>query len=442
MPAARPNLSIIPWPAGVTLTEGQFAGTDDSIVLTSENADPTLGDEGYELEVTPSQITVRAPKPAGLFYASQTVQQLLTSRPTPLLRLVDRPRFRWRGLMLDEARHFFGKEFVKRVIDLLAQHKLNVFHWHLCDDQGWRLEIKKRPRLTDVGAWRAGNGQRYGGFYTQADICEIVTYAQSRFVTVVPEIEMPGHATAALAAYPKLSCAGGPFDVATCWGIFEDVFCAGNDATFAFLEDVLDEVLELFPSKFIHVGGDECPKTRWKTCPKCRKCIRDERLNDEDELQSYFIRRIEKFLTAHGRQLVGWDEILEGGLAPNATVMSWRGMNGAVAAARAGHDVVASPTSHCYLDYSYDKTSIEKAYSFDPLPAELTDEQRKHILGVQGNMWTELTPTVSDVERQIWPRLCALAEVAWSPPGQRDFADFSARLAAHQHQLFAVPQRR
>jgi len=442
MPATRASPSIIPWPAEVTFAEGLFAGGDDAITLTSDDADLTLGNEGYELQVTPTRITVRAPEPAGLFYGSQTLDQLLASRPIPALRMVDRPRFRWRGLMLDEARHFFGKKFVKRVIDLLALHKLNIFHWHLCDDQGWRLEIKKYPRLTEVGAWRAAEGQPYGGFYTQADIHDVVTYARSRFVTVVPEIEMPGHATAALASYPELSCAGGPFDVATRWGIFEDVFCAGNDATFAFLEDVLGEVLELFPSKFIHIGGDECPKTRWKTCSKCQKRIRDERLNDERELQSYFIRRIGRFLNVHGRQLIGWDEILEGGLAPHAAVMSWRGMTGAVAAARAGHDVVVSPTSHCYLDYSYEKLDLETAYSLDPIPAELTDEQHNHILGAQGNMWTELTPTVVDVERQIWPRLCALAEVAWSPPGQRDFAGFSARLTTHLHQLLAVPHRR
>jgi hexosaminidase len=442
MPAARSNLSIIPWPADVTLAEGLFAGDDDAITLTLDDADTTLGDEGYKLQVTPTRITIRAPNPAGLFYGSRTLQQLLARRPVPALQIVDRPRFVWRGLMLDEARHFFGKEFVKRVIDLLALHKLNVFHWHLCDDQGWRLEIRKRPRLTEVGAWRPGDGQRYGGLYTSADIREIVTYAQSRYVTVVPEIEMPGHATAALASHPELSCTGGPFDVATRWGIFEDVFCAGNDATFAFFQDVLGEVLELFPSKFIHIGGDECPKTRWRACPKCQKRIRDERLADEHELQSYFIRRVERFLNAYGRQLIGWDEILEGGLAPNAAVMSWRGMSGAVAAARAGHDVVASPTSHCYLDYSHEKIDLERAYSFDPIPAELTDEQRKHILGIQGSMWTELTPTATDVERQIWPRLCALAEVAWSPPGPRDFAGFSARLAAHGHQFLAVPHRR
>jgi len=436
-----PNLSLIPWPAEVTFAEGYFEGTHDDIVLTPQNADPSLGDEGYELQVTPTLITVCAPTPAGLFYGSQTVQQLLAGGRVPAMRVADRPRFRWRGLMLDEARHFFGKEFVKRTIDLLAQHKLNIFHWHLCDDQGWRIEIRSRPQLTEVGAWRTEEGQRYDGFYTQADIREIVAYAQSRFVTVVPEIEMPGHAMAALAAYPEFSCAGGPFDVATQWGIFEDVFCAGNDATFAFLGDVLGEVLELFPSKFIHVGGDECPKTRWKSCPTCQRRIRDERLSNEDELQSYFIRRIEKFLNSRSRRLIGWDEILEGGLAPNAAVMSWRGMTSAVAAASNGHDVVASPTSHCYLDYSYEKISIEKAHSFDPIPAELTGEQREHILGLQGNMWTERTLTTADVERQIWPRLCALAEVAWSPREPRDFAEFFARLAAHQHQPLAVPHR-
>ena len=424
----RPTLSLIPWPADLTLGQDQYVGDR---TVTIQDADPSLGDEGYQLEVTPSQIVMHAPKPAGLYYGTQTVRQILANPAVPSLRIRDEPRFGWRGFMLDEARHFFGKEFVKGFIDLLALHKLNVFHWHLTDDQGWRIEIEKYPRLTAAGP-----------FYTQNDIREVVAYAASRFVTVVPEIEMPGHCTAALAAYPQLSCSGGPFEVATRWGVFEDVYCAGNDETFEFLEGVLGEVLALFPSEFIHIGGDECPKTRWRACAKCQAHIRTEGLRDEDELQSYFIRRIERFLHARDRRLVGWDEILEGSLAPHATVMSWRGMNGAIAAARAGHDAIATPNTHCYLDYSHEKISLEKVYSFEPIPSELAAEHHNHILGVQANMWTELTPTPADVERQVWPRLCALAEVAWSPTERHDFADFSARLTAHRHQPFAVPQRR
>lgn len=410
-----------------------------------------LGKEGYRLDMLPpSNIYITAATPAGLFYGGQTLRQLLPTAvfakteqagvkwQIPCCHIEDKPRFPWRGLLLDEGRHFFGKQFVKHCIDLLAAHKLNTLHWHLTEDQGWRIEIKKYPKLTEIGAWRdqtMGDGKRYGGFYTQDDIREIVAYAARRHVTIVPEIEMPGHCHAALASYPQFSCTGGPFKVRTTWGIEEDVYCAGNDATFAFLGDVLDEVAGLFPSTFIHIGGDECPKARWKKCPKCQARIKAEGLKDEHELQSYFIRKIEDHLASKGRRLVGWDEILEGGLPPKATVMSWRGMGGAIAAAQSGHDYVATPTTHCYLDAPIARTSLEKAYSFEPIPQELTASQAMHCLGVQGNMWTEQTPTQADVERQVWPRLCALAEVGWSPKELRSWSDFRARTESQRARL-------
>jgi hexosaminidase len=361
-------------------------------------------------------------------------------------------------MLLDCGRHFMTKDFVKRYIDLLAYHKLNVLHWHLTEDQGWRIEIKKYPKLTEIGAWRQATRDdeqprdaagRYGGFYTQDDIREIVAYAKSRFVTIVPEIEMPGHCQAALASYPELSCTGGPFQVGTEWGVYDDVYCAGNDHTFEFLQDVLTEVLDLFSSQFIHIGGDEVPKTRWKACPKCQARIKAEGLKDEAELQSYFVRRIERFLASKGRRLVGWDEILEGGLAPNATVQSWRGMGGAIAAATAGHDVVSSPTSHCYLDYPQFPVvstqpvtviTLDKIYSFEPTPAELNAEQAKHILGAEGNMWTERAPQ-DRVDYLVFPRLCALAEVTWSPKELRNWDDFATRMKAHYQRLDALGVR-
>lgn len=410
-----------------------------------------LGKEGYRLDVFPTPIIhITAAAPAGIFYGGQTLRQLLPPAvfaktkqagvkwQVPCCRIEDKPRFPWRGLLLDEGRHFFGKQFVQHCIDLLAAHKLNTLHWHLTEDQGWRIEIKKYPQLTEIGAWREqtqGDGKRYGGFYTQDEIREIVAYAARRHVTIVPEIEMPGHSLAALASYPQFSCTGGPLKVRTTWGIEENVYCAGNDATFAFLRDVLDEVLALFPSKFIHIGGDECPKARWKKCPKCQARIKAEGLKDEHELQSYFIRKIEDHLASKGRRLIGWDEILEGGLPPKATVMSWRGMKGATAAAESGHDYVATPTSHCYLDYPTAKISLEKAYSFEPVPERLTALQRGHCLGVQGNMWTEGTPAPADVERQVWPRLCALAEVGWTPKELRGWPDFLARMQSHRLRL-------
>jgi hexosaminidase len=340
-----------------------------------------------------------------------------------------------------------SKEFIKRYIDLLAYHKMNVFHWHLTEDQGWRIEIKKYPKLTQIGAWRGPDDERYGGLYTQDDVREIVAYARSHYVTIVPEIELPGHCTAALAAYPELSCTGGPFEVSRRWGIHKEIYCAGNDETFAFLEGVLSEVIELFPSEYVHIGGDEVPKDRWKGCPKCQARIKAEGLAGEDELQSYFIRRIEKYLNSRGRRLIGWDEILEGGLAPHATVQSWRGMDGAIAAARAGHDVIVSPTSHCYLNFPQEPDpsapewmgliALEQIYSFEPTPPELTAEQARHVLGGEGNVWTEYAPQ-ERVDYQAFPRLCALAEVLWSPKGQRDWDDFQERMTVHYRRLDAL----
>ena len=424
----------------------------NAIVFTLDpSLEAALGREGYRLEVLPTPvIRITAAAPAGLFYGGQTLRQLLPAAlfakseqagvtwQVPCCRIVDRPRFPWRGLLLDEGRHFFGKQFVKHCIDLLAVHKMNTLHWHLTDDQGWRIEIKKYPKLTEIGSWRdqtAGNGKRYGGFYTQDEIREIVAYAARRHVTIVPEIEMPGHSLAALTAYPQFSCTGGPFKVRTVWGVEADVCCAGNDTTFAFLGDVLDEVVDLFPSTFIHIGGDECPKDRWHTCPKCQARIKAEGLKNERELQSYFTRRIEDHLASKGRRLIGWDEILEGGLPPKATVMSWRGMGGATAAAESGHDYVATPTSHCYLNYPTTTISLEKAYSFEPIPEALAASKRSHCLGVQGNMWTEHTPTPADVDRLVWPRLCALAEVGWTPKELRSTRDFLARMDSHVARL-------
>ncbi len=427
---------------------------------------PDLGSEGYLLLITPQQVKVSAVGPAGLFYGVQTIRQLLPPEvygartapvaawSVPCARILDVPRFSWRGMHLDVSRHFFGKEFVKQYIDLLAMNKMNMFHWHLTDDQGWRLEIKRYPRLTSVGAWRVdreneswekrkpqepGEKATYGGYYTQDDVREVVAYARERFVTVVPEIEMPGHSVATLAAYPEYSCTGGPFTVRT-GGYWPnvDILCAGNDSTFTFLQNVLTEVVDLFPSPFVHIGGDEADKTNWKKCPKCQARIKAEGLKDEEELQSYFIRRVEKILNAKGKRLIGWDEILQGGLAPNATVMSWRGMEGGVTAARANHDVVMTPTSYCYFDYYQAKSGeppaiggflpLDTVYSFEPMPAGLAPEQQKHILGAQGNLWTEFVPTPSQAEYMVLPRMSALAEVVWTKPELKDYDDFLARL--------------
>jgi hexosaminidase len=436
--------------------------TPSGVVLLSINKvfDQTIGDEGYRLNITKNGIVVTANKPAGILYGTQTVYQLLSTHDNgrlPGLEITDYPRFVYRGLHLDVSRHFYPVEFIYKLIDQMAMHKLNVFHWHLIDDQGWRLEIKKYPKLTEVGAWRVDmpdlhwnsrplvndpENATYGGYYSQEEVKALVAYAAERNITVMPEIEMPAHVMSALAAYPEFSCTGENLGVPPggVWPITH-IYCAGNDATFDFLEYVLVEVMEMFPSEYIHIGGDEADKTNWKSCPRCQARIKNEGLANEDELQSYFIARMEKFLNANGRKLMGWDEILEGGLAPNATVMSWRGKEGGIEAARMGNTAVMTPVSHCYFDYYQGDPDLEplafgghitlaKVYSFEPIPEELTTEEGKLILGAQANVWTEYMPVSSHVEYMTFPRLAALAEVVWSPKEQRNWSDFSRRMGA------------
>jgi hexosaminidase len=409
-----------------------------------------LGDDGYALRLTPGAVVLSAARPAGLFYGMQTLRQLILGRldagkrpswplALPCLEIVDRPRFSWRGFMLDCCRHYFPKEFIKECLDRMALFKLNRFHWHLTEDQAWRLQIRKYPQLTDQGAFREQDGARYGGFYSQDEVREIVAYAAERFITVVPEIEMPGHATAALNVFPGLSCTGGPFARMAQWGVFADVYCAGDDRTFAFLQAVLDEVAELFPGPWVHIGGDECPKSRWNACLKCRARLQAEGLADSGELQGWFVSRIESHLHSLGKRLIGWDEILEGGLPPEAAVMSWRGSAGGIEAARQGHDVVMSPTSSSYLDYyqgdpRFEPPAIggflplETVYAFEPCPPELSAREAIHILGGQANLWSEYVATPDHASYMMWPRLCALAEAVWSVPADRDWDSFLQRL--------------
>ena len=431
----------------------------------------SLADEGYNLEVAERAITIRAAAPAGVFYGIQTLRQLLPKEifrearaenvewRVPLATISDKPRFGWRGAHLDVSRHFQPKEFVKKYIDLLALHKMNRFHWHLTDDQGWRLEVRKYPRLTEVAAWRSEtligrhrligqsfDGRRHGGFYTQDDVREIVAYATDRFITVVPEIEMPGHSQAVIAAYPELGVTTDKVEPRTIWSISPYILNA-EPKTIAFMQDVLEEVLELFPSPWIHVGGDEALKTQWKESPRIQARIAELGLKNEEELQSWFIRQMDTFLTAKGRRLIGWDEILEGGLAENATVMSWRGVEGALAAARSGHDAVMAPTSHTYFDYAQVKDTareplniggflpLETVYTWEPMPADLEPQFHKHILGVQGQLWTEYLPTSRAVEYNAFPRLTALAEVAWTETAMRRLDTFLPRLATHLERL-------
>lgn len=418
--------------------------------------------EGYRIQITDNTAVLSASRPAGMFYAVQTLLQLRDGDTLPACSIVDSPRFAWRGMMLDVARHFFNKEEVKRFIDLLAMHKMNRFHWHLVDDQGWRIEIRKYPKLVEAGAWRNDIGfglnpkdstayradGKYGGYYTRDDVREIGAYAKSKHITIVPEIELPGHSTAALNAYPELSCTGRGHDVNIGAGVHTGVYCAGNEQTFAFLEDVLSEVMELFPGEFIHIGGDEVPKTSWKACPKCRQRIADNKLNNEEELQSYFIKRIGRFIDSKGRRLIGWDEILEGGLAEGAAVMSWRGTAGGIEAANAGHDVVMSPTTHLYFDYLQERIGepkgiggflpLEKVYSFEPISDQIAAGKRHHILGVQANLWTEYVPNFKHVEYMIFPRACALAEVTWSAKESRSYNDFLMRMEKHVQRLAAA----
>ena len=438
--------------------------------------DTSLGDEGYRLDVKPGVVTITSAKPAGAFYATQSLRQLLppeifrdapiagTSWTIPAVSIIDRPRFQWRGMHLDVSRHFMPKEFVKKYIDLLALHKMNTFHWHLTDDQGWRIEIKKYPRLTMVGAWRDStivghmvsdttratfDKKRHGGFYTQNDVREIVAYARDRFVTIVPEIEMPGHSQAAIAAYPMLGNFGDTIKPWTMWGVTNYILNP-SDTTIAFMQDVLTEVIALFPGKFIHIGGDEAPKAQWKVSPRAQERMRALGIATENELQSWFTTKMDAFLASKGRRLVGWDEILEGGLAPNAVVMSWRGTAGGIAAARANHDVVMTPGSHTYFDQFQSKNTaaeplaiggflpIDTVYSYEPVPAELEPRFASHILGAQAQVWTEYIEGPKNVEYMAFPREAALAEALWTARNRKDFASFTARLAQHLARLDAL----
>lgn len=495
---------IIPKPTKLTIAKGQFPVTADTRIVGSEelmqeadylaamfhtasghqididlSASPKNnivllldeaieGSEGYTLSVTYDAVVITGKTPAGVFYGIQSLRQLLppetesrdhqiATLTIPAVEISDSPRYAYRGMHLDVGRHFFPVESVKKYLDLIALHKMNTFHWHLTEDQGWRIEIKKYPRLTEVGSIRKGTaiglaGTRnppytyddvpYGGFYTQEEVKEVVAYATARHITVIPEIELPGHSLAALAAYPQFGNGTGPYEVAKRWGIFKEVY-APSEETFEFLEDVLTEVMALFPSKLIHIGGDEVLKQEWEESALAQGVMRREGLADEHELQSYFIRRIETFLNDHGRSIIGWDEILEGGLAPNATVMSWRGVEGGIAAARQHHNVIMTPGTHCYFDYyqaaeedrieepitgSKRHTTVEKVYSYDPTPAELTAEEAQYIIGAQGNVWTEYMPTWDRVEYKTLPRMTALAEVVWSSQESRDWENFRGRL--------------
>jgi len=494
----RPEVQIIPQPASLVNMEGTFSiGSRTKILINSESAEMhkvtsvlsqrledfygisnkisfsgapekksiflklntgmSVSKEAYHLTVSPKGVMLESPSPSGLFYGVQTLLQLMPLQKVklsdvvlPSVEIRDAPRFIWRGLHLDVGRHFMPKEFIKKYLDYMAIHKFNTFHWHLTEDQGWRIEIKKYPRLTEVGSVRketlAGHygsktydGTPAGGFYTQDEVKEIVAYAADRFITVVPEIEMPGHSLGALTAYPELGCTGGPYEVATTWGVFDDVYCAGKDETYAFLQDVLTELIPLFPGEYFHIGGDECPKTRWAKCPLCKQKMKDEGLKTEHELQSYFVQRMEKFLNENGKKLIGWDEILEGGLAPNAAVMSWRGEKGGIAAAKEHHYVIMTPGEYCYLDhYQADPKNeplaiggflpLKKIYSYEPVPAGLTEEEAKYVLGAQGNVWTEYMKSPEQVEYMVFPRAAALAEVLWSPKGPKDYDNFKVRL--------------
>jgi len=440
-----------------TSPERDVAGT--TILLRLADIETGLGEEGYRLTVAANRVTVCGRRPAGVFYGVQTLRQLLppeieapqpvtgVSWTVPCVRIEDRPRFRWRGMHLDVARHFHDKEFVKRYIDYIATYKINVFHLYLTDDQGWRIEIKKYPRLTEIGAWRKGTGKyyfdgrgdqkRYGGYFTQDDIREIVAYASERFITVVPGISMPGHSQAALAAYPELSSTGGPFEVWTGWGISKEVMDPGKEEVFHFVEAVLDEVTNLFPGRYIHCGGDEVPRDRWKASSHAQARMKAEGLKSEDELQSYFTKRVERFLASKGRMLVGWDEIIAGGLAPNAVVMSWRGTAGGITAARAGHDVVMVPNRETYFNYMQHTERkgpghtghlpLMNVYHFEPTRG-MSDEEAKHVLGSQACLWSEYLPTSADVEYLLFPRLFAMAEVVWSPASLREDEDFLRRV--------------
>jgi hexosaminidase len=482
---------IIPMPAQVVSGTGYFYFTGETQIISSENTvlSPYLDvwlkqkqitlngkggkteiqlsitnkgiSEGYELKITPNTIYLSGNDEKGLFYGTQSLIQLLQHQPLangsisiPCQTITDRPRFGYRGIMLDAGRYFQPIAWIKELLDIMAAYKFNTFHWHLTEDQGWRVEIDKYPKLMSKAAWRSEtvvghnnqkpriyDGQKHGGYYTKAEIREIVAYAAERHIVVIPEIEMPGHATAAIAAYPELGCTGKNLEVPRDWGVKEDVYCP-SEATFKFLEDVLTEIIPLFPGPYLHIGGDECPKKQWKESPLAQSVMKREGLKNEDELQSYFIKRMEAFLKSKGKKLIGWDEILEGGLAPDATVMSWRGIKGGIEAAHLGHDVIMSPNTFCYFDYYQSdapdeplaiggKLTVEKVYSFDPIPDELPAETHRHILGGQGNIWTEYIATLPKLRYMAYTRMLALSEVLWTPAAKKDFLPFAVRLHKH-----------
>lgn len=486
------TINIIPKPVSVQLNKGTFMLSDSVKIYYSHDTlvdyatavakklkmqvggfamepptcciylKPLLSEkkEAYNMNVTPQNIIIEATDVSGAYYAAVTLSQL--PKPIQSMKISDYPRFEWRGMHLDCSRHFFNAEEVKRYIDLLAMHKLNRFHWHLTDDQGWRFESKKYPLLTEISAWRAdrsgeewngraprqkGEPTTYGGFYSTEEIREIVSYAKERCVMVIPEIEVPGHSSEVFAAYPQLSCTGKKQEV-TIGGYYPEEmtrnYCAGNDTVFTFLEGIFDEVLELFPdAEYIHIGGDEVSKNFWKKCPKCAQRMKNENLKDYDELQSYFIKRIASYIHSKGREVIGWDEILKGGMAPTVSVMSWRGVSGGVQAAKSGHKVVMTPSSHLYFDFYQNNPLVEpksigglitthKVYNYEPVPSKLTAEEATYIMGVQGNLWVEYIPTYEAVEYMVLPRMSALAEVAWSQKESRNWDNFSERLATQQ----------
>jgi hexosaminidase len=461
---------------GFRLREGNKKESNGIIVLKKGNIKSAI-EGAYEMRIEKNKILITGANPEGVFYGIQSLIQLLpfsktTSLTVPQMIVLDSARFEYRGMHLDVARHFFEVDLVKKYIDILAMYKLNTFHWHLTEDQGWRIEIKKYPELTKIGSKRNGtivghhpgkgnDNIASGGFYTQEQIKEVVAYAADRYITIIPEIELPGHSSAAIAAFPWLSCfpdriTSIPVNMVSLktvneaqvgnrvkfvqetWGVFEDVFCAGKETTFTFLQDVLDEVVALFPSKYIHIGGDECPKTFWKKCPQCQKTITGNNLKDEHDLQSYFIQRIEKYLNSKGRNIIGWDEILEGGLAPNATVMSWRGIKGGIEAARQKHKVIMTPGSHCYFDHSNSANEdsltiggllpVEKVYSYNPISDSLSAGEAKYIIGAQANVWTEYITNTAKVEYMILPRLGAMSEVLWTAKEKKDWNEFVPRM--------------
>ena len=437
------------------------AGTEGKNAIVLALGSEVENPEAYQLKVTDQGVTITAPTEAGVFYGIQTLRKSLpiaqgADVALPAVEIKDAPRFGYRGAHFDVSRHFFTIDEVKTYIDMLTLHNMNRLHWHITDDQGWRLEIKKYPKLTEIGSQRSGtvigrnsgeyDNTPYGGFYTQEQAKEIVDYAAERYITVIPEIDLPGHMLAALTAYPELGCTGGPYEVWRQWGVADDVLCAGNDQVLKFIEDVYSELIDIFPSEYIHVGGDECPKVRWEKCPKCQARIKalglksDKNHSKEERLQSFVINHIEKFLNDHGRQIIGWDEILEGGLAPNATVMSWRGEKGGIEAAKQKHDVIMTPNTYLYFDYYQAKDvdnepfgiggylPLERVYSYEPMPASLTPEEQKYIKGVQANLWTEYIATFPHAQYMVLPRWAALCEIQWSSPEKKNYADFLSRL--------------